>query len=237
MGALLTASEEPTPPDDGRPAVDPAARWIKSAEMHKIMRRHLKSFVSQYGFKVSREGIYGWARQFADRHLVFWVQANKYNDPLGGGSFTMEFQFSEHKGAAVGASFGERARIGSIMDPADLPHYAEIRLRVLNEIPVPVAGQRCFAGGRWWSTESVRFALDLRDGELRTQVKIPDDIWFPFFTADHVEAWGGFLAPRMPSLARAFIEKRIAASALPTDSTCAGAIEEARMHFPGDASS
>jgi hypothetical protein len=229
----VTAPEAPLPPDDGRPAVDPAARWIKSAEMHKILRRHLKPFVTQYGFKVSREGLTGWARPLADRHVVFWIQANPYNDPILGGSFTMEFQLSPRPAAAVGSQGVWRQRIGYLMEQTDINILTELRRIVFQDIPTPPPGQPWFAGGKWRCVEVVDIDRRLLESARVEQVRIPSDVWFPFFNPDHVEAWGQFLTPRLPVLMRAFLESEVAKEALVKDPSIVSAIEEGRRLFPG----
>jgi len=218
-------------PQDGSPPADPAALWIKSAEMQRIMRETLKPWIVGHGFKVTREGLYGWARPLADRYLILWIQSNRYNDPLSGGSFTLEFQLSKERAAGVGDIGFARQRVGFLMDPIDLPHYVELRMRVLREIPLPTRGQRWFAGGSWWTPKAVDATLSSMEMDLTRTIKFPDDVWFPFYTAEHVQAWAMFLALRMHPLVRAFLELKIAGQVIPRDPTWLPSLEEGRRVF------
>jgi hypothetical protein len=165
---------------------------MRSTQVYRVLRQEVGPWARGQGFKRA-DSLLSWHRPHGDRHLVFWFQVWLDGfDQYAGSKFTLEFQLGAQ---LVVASYpATRARLSHLLGESDLSELRQIQNRVIGSLSRPsedyLAQQESDLVREWY----------LGKFEPVTAPYTPaDDVWFRYYSEQHVREWGRFILQRLPA--------------------------------------
>lgn len=168
---------------------------MKSPEVYSQLKSELAPWFKSAGFRRVK-GLLGWSRPCGDAHTVAWCQISQDGwDSSAGSKFVVEFQRSVEP--VIGKDPAIRKRIASFLTPEEREDVRSIQNAVIGELRHPQPSHPTLH----ISPQVTEWYLK-KFKSVTTPYSDLDDIWFRYYSPQHVIQWARFITSKLPRCIR-----------------------------------